>query len=106
MNEHWVDESQANDSDMFSGLVRQTETNNFDCVHSNTPQEHTQGDSIKQDDTIECEPSMTNLISMSTSVEPYLPSGISDGNELLIALNTLTALARERERERERFYCP
>ena len=24
VNEHWVDEAEANDSDMFQGLVRQT----------------------------------------------------------------------------------
>ena len=34
VNQHWVDESQANDGDLFCGLVKQPETNSLDCVHN------------------------------------------------------------------------
>ena len=49
VNEQWADKCEANDSDMFHGLVRQPETNNTDCVPSN-PQDHTQGDSTNHNE--------------------------------------------------------
>ena len=50
VNEHWVDESEANDSDVFHGLVRQP---------SKIPQEHTQEDSTNHSEPMDCEPSLT-----------------------------------------------
>ena len=51
VNEHWVDESEANDSDIFSSLVKQPESNNPDAdgVASNT---------LQEDDSANCDSSM------------------------------------------------
>ena len=89
VNEYWVDESQTNDIDVFQGLVRQPETNNFDCVPSNTPQEHTQEDSTctNQSEPMECEPSLTD-----GNNSPLLNDST---NDLVTASHRLTRVARE-----------
>ena len=83
VNEQWVDECEANDSDIFHGLVRQPETNNSDCVPSN-PQEPTQDDSTNHNEPMECEPSMTNDNNSCDST-----------SDIAIASSRLTTLARE-----------
>ena len=80
VNEQWVDEREANDSDMFHGLVRQPETNNSDCVSSN-PQENTQDDSTNHNEPMEC------MTGGNNSCDP--------SSDIAIASNRLAALARE-----------
>ena len=78
VNEYWV---QADDTDVFQGLVRQPETN---CVSSNTPQVHTQEDGT---DHCECEPSVTNGNNSCTVSEST--------SDLATASHRLTRLGRE-----------
>ena len=87
MNEHWVDESQANDGDVFQGLVRQSETNTLDDVPSNTLQEHTLEDSTNHNEPMECEPGLAhghNACVLNGSA-----------NDIVAAWDRLTRLARE-----------
>ena len=45
VNEHWVEESQLNDGDLFDSLVRRPETNNLDCATQDSiPQEGAKSD--------------------------------------------------------------
>ena len=83
VNEQWVDECEVNDSDMFQGLVRQPETNNTDCVPSNS-QEHTQDDSTNHNEPMECEPCVTGGNNSCDST-----------GDIAIASNRLATLARE-----------
>ena len=59
VNEDWFEQSVADDCDLIGGLVRQAETNNFDCENSDhelTPQDD---NSASHSDTMECETSLT-----------------------------------------------
>ena len=72
---------------MFQGLVRQPETNNLDCVPSNTPQEHTQDKSTNHSEPTECEPSGT-CGNNSCEVNDHT-------SDIVAASHRLTRLARE-----------
>ena len=87
VNKYWVDESQANDMDVFQRLVRQPETDNTHCLPSNTPQEHTQADGTDHSEPMECEPSVTD-----NNNSPLLNDST---NDLETASHRLTILARE-----------
>ena len=78
VNEHWVDESDANDSDVFHGLVRQP---------SKIPQKHSQEDSTNHSEPMDCKPNVTGaqdscIVNDSTS-------------DFVAASHRLTRLARE-----------
>lgn len=87
VNEHWVDESQANDGDLFQGLVRQPKTNILDDVPSKTLQQDTLEDSTNHNEPMECEPGLThghNACVLNGSA-----------NHIVAAWDRLTRLARE-----------
>ena len=74
INDNWLEESLANDADLFAGLVKQPDTNGDGSNTELCTQDHVQ----KDGDHVNTEPTAGNPI-----------------DNLITALNRLQALARE-----------